>query len=501
TSGIYTKKIKGYDVKIPITSITDHDDGQDHCIGGNCLNNCLEDNLIDPRGDQNTLSVNLSYSPDNPVNDATAENSGDMLTFSAAVNGSLDPAHLKYRWEIYGSQEINPDGWGNPYLKSELSEASPTVGIGLSTFEFKLNFPYLAPKYLKAKVSVSESLGSGSANHGSAEIIIPISSSEHRIRVFSTSANSSLELSLQADRERCSYGLDSALCPIIKNEIVGLRASSSSDRLLNVRWTLDGESVRPMSCSTAACNGSGNCDCDPRTGENNEVAYFPILKDKGSRYSVTMTANTAGGERINVTKSFEVVDPKVKIVSADRKTCSPVLLGSYIDLDGASWPDYSEIDFSAVSGATISLKPELNMPFFQNYSWFIDGTEATSLGAEVRDDGTLSFTANKVAGETYSVSIGGLYAQDNNVKKILSSSYGVQFGEFYEKVLGDSVELSMTDSLGSQLSGRTDKKILASMATNLPGYFNFLFRIVMTVLLTLFICVIFSAFFPKNVEN
>ncbi|MFA6973949.1 MAG: hypothetical protein WC238_04420 [Parcubacteria group bacterium] len=499
-TGFYTQEIKGYDVKMPVTTITDNDNGQNSCIGGNCLNDCLKDNLIDPQGDQNSLNVSLSYSPENPINDPTENNTGDEVSVSAAITNAQSPGFVKYQWEVYGGNSVSPaNGWGSPLLKSDIPEAKQTSGIGLSTFRFKMNFPgsfAAANKYLRVRVTASEG-----NNSGTSDVIIPLTSTAAKIHVFSTDAtdnNGDLGVQNIPSKERCNEGLDNVLCPVVKNEIVGLQTDSPlGDALTNILWTIDGQPLQPI---------GENCvsgDCIAGSGEATGIAYFPVLKDNDDQYSVNLSATTGSGEKINLTKTFKVTDPSLTIISADENTCKAELLGSYTDLDGIKWPDYSETSFQGVTAATITLKPKLNMPFIQNPQWFIDGVEATSLGAAVdQATNTLSFTANKQPGESYSITMGGIYAQKPSIKKILNSYFDVQLNEFYEKPIGASIELTMVDSLTGDASAQAPlgRKILASLVTDVPAYISFLFRIVLTTILILFTSSILLVLSPKR-EN
>lgn len=517
-TGIYTKKIpeeKGYDVEIPVTSITDDEDGQkETCIGGNCLNDCLADNLVDPKGDQHSLNVSLSYAPENPINDPSGI-SGDEVSVSASIVNAQNRDFINYQWEVYSGSSVNPPaGWGSPLLKNTLFPEGDgqTSGIGLSTFKFKLNFQNPNP-YLRVRVTAAEQ-----SNSGSAEVIIPVTSTSAKIRVFSTDTGSDSPLRLIkdtfADPGRCDSGISNVLCPVIKNEIVGLQVDSAGDQLRNILWTIDDKPVQPINKD---CDYSTNpdCDMDKATGEATGTAYFPVLKAIGEQYSVNLTADTNAGKKISLTKTFKVTDPEVKILSdfhlynTDPKklcdstyTACPVLLGNYVDLDDNRWPDYSETSFDGITNSTITLTPS-NAFSAQNLEWYIDGVEATSLGAVV-DENTraLSFTAYKQPGESYSISVGGVYTQKSSIKKILNRSFDVRLDEFYEKPVGSSVELRMVESFDGTTSAQAPlgRKILASLVTDVPAYISFLFRVVLTTLLLLFTSGILMSLSPKR-EN
>jgi hypothetical protein len=149
------------------------------------------------------------------------------------------------------------------------------------------------------------------------------------------------------------------------------------------------------------------------------------------------------------------------------------------------------------------------MPFFTKPQWYIDNVAinqdtADFFGATV-DPNTniLTFLANKPLGELYSVTYGALYNQDNLIKKILNSSFGVQLNEFYEKQFGASIEIEMVSSLNGITSAATSapRKILATLLTDIPVYIMFLLRVVLTAGVLLFSTWIISSFVPRGLRE
>lgn len=488
STGSMTKNIKGYDVVIPIAERD--------------LNDCLEDNLVDPLegGQSAKLELSLSYSPENPVNDSSGSNSGDELSVHASLAGAKAQSYLKYSWEVYGNNNINPENWGDPYLKSQLPEAGRTSGIGLDTLKFKLNLTDSVPKYLKVKVTASENISEGVTNEGRSEVIIPISTSSNKIHVFPAIVSPDLVLKLGA-KERCNTGLDSALCPVVQNEIVGLKVDK--ENFTNFVWTLNGDPIQPINYQRADGKECISGECDPKTGEATNIAFFSVLKEKGTTYDIGLTANNVKGEKVTLTKKFEVADPEIKILSSDFNACQPVLLGNYVDLDNKQWPDYSDTNFLAAPGTVISLQPILNNPFTQDLIWYIDGVALTPenmsyFGAAVSSDGILTFPAAKQLGEIYNVSVQALYAQDNNIKKFLYQNAGVQLNEFIEMTVSDNIEIQMADLAGTYgAKTSAPRKFLAALFTGLPAYVSFLFRIVLTVMLILAVSWITLSLTPR----
>jgi hypothetical protein len=286
------------------------------------------------------------------------------------------------------------------------------------------------------------------------------------------------------NKERCKDGIDAALCPVVRNEIIGMKIENNN--LKNFQWMIDGE---PLNNGDSECSSG---ECDKKTGENTRIAYLPVLNEKGERYTVSVTAEDKDEKTVNISKVFEVIDPNVKIEPVDQKICQPELLGSYVDLNGKEWPDYSESDFQSPSGSLVSLKPVFNNSSIANYAWFIDSTEINSgtagaFGASIADDGTLTFAANKKIGENYDVAIEALYTQDNNTKKFLNKNYNVQLNEFYEDMIDSAINIKITESVENVQTGnvKSGRKILAGLITGLPEYINFLFRIALTIMLIL----------------
>lgn len=478
-TGTMTKTIKGYSVSIPIAEVD--------------INDCLEENLVDPRegGQSSKLDVSLSYTPQNPVNDSSG-NSGDKVMVSASVFGAKNQNYLKYVWKIYRSDELNPASWGESLLKSELSELTKTSGMGLNNIKFNLNFPN-PPKYLKVSLEVSENISTDIINKGRSSIIIPVSSSSNQIRAYSTSVSD--DLKINKGKERCTGGLDKVLCPVAKNEII--RVEVSEENLDDFAWTIDGAPFSAFSYdeTTRTCLSG---ECKEGTGENINVAYFPILKGKGEKYAVTLNAtDTETGEKVNLSKTFVVSDPKIEIVSEDENNCRPAYLGSYVDLDGKSWSDFSDDIFESYQGVTVKLKPA-STPSMNNFTWYIDGVSAENVAGTYLDlDNTISFNTSKKPGEAHTIKVASVFTQDRNTKRALNDYWGIQLNEFYEKLVVKSIDINILYPEGDSIGQKKSDKFLASLAAGLPSYINFLLRIVLTILLILGTSWIFMSL-PQN---
>jgi len=490
-----------------------------------CMDTTPDDFMLEPsEGSSATkITVDLSSSPDSPMNDTSGSGDGDTLSLQSSVTGTAgNSSSANYAWKISLASSISADTWTD--LTKDETGLQQTSGIGLTSIKLPLNFTstFLENKglsktstfYLKARLDVSEtSSGSTTKKSGNSEIIIPINPSSSKIQVYSTTVSGG-KLSRETDKERCDSGMDSVTCPIAKDEIVGMKVALDP-KDYDLLWTLDGTSL-PFPSSIGNCSSdSAKDNCDDNTSPNySNAAYFPVLKDTGSKYAVSLTATGKEGtpnvgETISLTKNFEVSEPTVKISSNDETACKGKLLGNYIDTNGTKWPDYSTTTFEALQGSTITLSPVFNTPFSSSSTWAVDGADitsenATELGFTLGDDGSISFPASKVTGDSYSVGISALYVQSNDVKNALNQNWGVSLASFYEKQLGASIQINVVDALSGFTTAKANSarpKILASLFSGIPSYINFLFRIVLTIALILFTTGIIFTLFPKPQEN
>lgn len=464
-------------------------------FGSNDINNCLRENFIDPSdaGTSQKISVELSYSPQNPINDSSSSRSGDQIVVNSSVFDAKNPAYLKYVWQVSQGDDIgSSDSWLS-IPKSDIPDSSQTIGLGLDTFKFSLNLSN-PQKYIKVKLTVSENLGNGTTREGHSDVIIPISSSSNQIKVNTTEVSDDTNLTLSlGDTEICEDGINQTVCPISKNEIIGLSlpgndssgtpfsGTSANPTLWSFLWTIDGE---PLADTT---------DENIQTS----TAFFPILKNVGERYTINLTATkSTTGEKINLTRVFEVVDPKIKISSADTNACKPEVLGNYVDLEGKQWSDESENNFLALADYPIKLQAKSSNPYLspENFNWLVDNNAITEDSAETYGFNIDNNTTEKIStltlpakseGETYDVTVGALYTQNNLIKKALNKYWGVSYDQFYEKIVSDDISIKIVNFVPLAANQPTNKKIIASLYSSLPSYLAFLFRIVLTAFVIL----------------
>lgn len=499
------------------------------------LNKCLYNNMIDPMeggGKATKLQVSLSANPELPINnplDPSAasyeETDGDQLNVTATVINPENEGFLKYQWEVYVSDTPNPESWGDPVPKQYLLHSSPSFGLGVDAFNFQLNLTndYLRNIrdlrnsnnnfYLKVKATVSENVPQGVSNssqvsstvtrEGHGEIILPVSSSASRIKSFTTNAIESGEdvILESSDDEICGSGLERTLCPITKNKIITLRVDNGSgpSTLKNFSWSINGKVFGPLSPDCL----SG--ECHKADGSSTNIAYLAALGEPGTRYNVIFSAITNKGERIRLTKVFEVQDPVVKILSADENVAKPVLLGHYIDLDGIYWPDYSQEKFNALADEYIQLYPSSGGMTPSSLEWYVNGIlidrdNASLFDYSIGDDDNVLVMKGKDLDQIDNVSLEATFIVDPITKKALVKYWDATYTDFYDKPFTQDIEISYVGSLaeaaGTLSQNDSPKKVLASVISAAPEYLAFLFRVVLTSFLMLAFSKVILSLFP-----
>ncbi|PIR73282.1 MAG: hypothetical protein COU40_03450 [Candidatus Moranbacteria bacterium CG10_big_fil_rev_8_21_14_0_10_35_21] len=484
------------------------------------LNQCLQEQMITPfeGGKAKILDVALSFSPETPTNDPEGKN-GAYLMVNSYVQNSKNKNYLKYNWSVYTSTEANAialdnieSTWIGP--KMRLLGNPKTTGVGLNSFKLNLNFPDTNIKFLKIKVTVTENLIGGKKKKGTGYAIIPITNTSKKIDAYLAKVSANTTTDDIAKTKTTNYTITneetaickvSVICPVAKNEILALQISNEDDALSNFSWMIND---KPLSCLIDECKSNG---------EATNKAYFPILGEIGTQYSVNLTAekeitsknnSDKSQEKVNLTKVFEVVEPEINIISADKSTCQAKIWGHYVDNDGDLFPDKSEDEFQAISGSEVQLSSASSI-ISNDITWYIDGIAindetAPFFGASLDSEtGNLTFKANKPVGESYSISAESLYMQNNSVRKLLSENFGIASSDFYEKMISKTITIDMVESLSGSTTAKAigNKKILASLFSGMPIYLNFLFRIVLTSFLFFFVIKIIFNLLPKTNEN
>lgn len=443
------------------------------------VNDCLYDNLVTPSegtGTASNLDISIAKTPETPINDESGNEQGDEADFSVSLNDNTDGSYIHYAWEVFQADDAGTDDWGDSLAKSDIPNASLMSGIGIKTFKFDMDFIH-PKKFMKVSVTATETLSDGNTRQGHDFVVFPVNSTSDDVKAYSTEASSDgSTVSMDKSNRICldQDGNPKKVCPIVKDEIIGLELDNSSD-YDDFAWTINGDPVSYDECFFSGCKENGQLG----------KMYFPVLDEVGNRYDVKLVATKDSGEKISIDKLFEVTEPSVNIVSTDTSVCRGKYLGKFQDPDGTSTPVYSTTEFEAAAGYDIEFMPEtVGIPALDGaFSWFVDGDEYSA-----NDDGSISL-AKGDSGNGYTVSVYAHYSPDQNIMKALNKYWDVSYNDI------SSVDASKTiyAKFVTGFPGRetvsekpTAKRILATIASDTPGYFVFLLRIVLSVILIVF---------------
>jgi hypothetical protein len=501
-TGSYTKSIKGYLVNIPTADFD--------------LNKCIEKNLVDPTqgGQATNLEVVVNATPDNPVNDETADKGGDTIIVQASVsNAQRSLSNMFFDWKAEISDNIQfssalgdvADVTGD---LNALGLLGNTKGNALDSLKMKLDMragtslggrplsAYLSggAGYLRFTSRVTENFSSGITRKGRSDVIVKFTSSGKKISAYKANAalsGGTMKAALPgASGLICNLdALDRTACRVIKNEIIGLKIDPTG--LSNFQWTINGA---PLLCSYAKMS----TDCTD--GSQNEVNFFPVTGNIGDTYTVIVTANdVATGNVVTLTRAFHIVSPLVSIVSVDQNLVWPKLLGQYKDITGQATTacpgglcnDYSTSMFQAFSGSQLGFRAVFVPSFLGSVSqreWRVDGEVlAESAPSEI------SFTASKPALGIYNVSLAAQVAQSNDIRRALLDVWDVSPFDSPEITfaVANQVELQEPGLVEGPLQG--ERQYLAAIASYVPASVLFTFRILLSAVLILFTTSFLSA--------
>lgn len=537
-TGSYQDTVKGYDINIPSIEIN--------------LNDCLEANLLDPlQGGQATkLEVSLMATPDDPVNDSTDRNVGDVVSVISSLNNSAQSSqNTFYQWNV----DISPNGTANPtkwssILPSELMNPSaggdrhllsPVRGNGLEKLYLTLNLKptdqlsgkpfssYLSSEgvgYFRFRLDVAENFDASGANRrGRSDVIVKFISTQDKIGAFTVTAagdpTTPATVRLNDQEEICSgtpiltgnetedqktekkalARLDVKLCRVVKNEIIGLKLIGNN--LNNFSWSINGSS---MTCNSKV----SPINCGGSTGDQQQgaVNFFPVIGNIGDVFTVTVTANkvdfgsgpapASSQKVVTLTRSFKVVEPEVAIVSADKNLVWPKVLGTYADVSGKTYPNYSKNTLQAFSGSQIKLEaaftPDFlgrNTPPKIERAWVVDGQPVGDGSSNA-----ISFNANKPAGSIYNIGLNAVYRPDALTRKALQDIWQISNLDSIETYFSTESQLEHPEDTTIAQTGVN--KYLALLSSYLPAPLFFSIRIFLSVGLILFVTSFLFAFVP-----
>src|SRR6185369_8218837 len=431
STGAYFANIKGYSVQIPTADFD--------------LNKCISRNLVDPtQGGQSTnLVLDVSATPDTPMNDESGDKTGDVVTaLSNISNSSQNLSNTLYDWtvEISNTPQFRQDSYlvditddlqGMGLLGNAHGNALDSISVKLdiprtTRFGNRTLASYVSngSAYLRFTAKASENFSSGIVRKGKSDVVVKFSSSGKKIVAYkagTTLINDKMRVTLPAGGPICDTdSLDRSLCRVMKNEIIGLKIDDTG--LSNFSWTINGASF--------VC-GNGNVSPLCRDGVQGNINFFPVSGNVGDTYTVSVTANNVTtSETETLTRSFHIVEPELSIVTIDDRAAWQKFLGQYRDITGkvSACPEglcneYSKSIFQGYSGAEMKFKADFLPGFLASSAerqWYVDGVpQAESAPGEI------SFVAGRSAGDVYSISLAARVVQPEETRRALLDIWGI----------------------------------------------------------------------------
>jgi hypothetical protein len=506
--GSYAKQIKGYQVTFPTANIN--------------LNDCLEQNLVDPTegGQATNLKLQMVTGPENPANDETSDQGGDIITAQAIVdNGQkgLNDQLFEWRIEIANNIQFNNSlGTVADITEDLLAKglASQIKGNALNTIEVELNIPrdatlagrafseYLAGDggFLRISARVSENFSSGNVRKGRTDAIIPFTSTRTKIIAYKASpvlVGNKMRVELPGTEGIVCQDsrIDRSICRVLQSEIIGLRLDGEG--LSNFSWTINGAAL--------VCNKdtvSGACEA----AEQNEINFFPASGDVGSSYSVTVTAgDITTGKTVTASRLFQVVEPEVAIMSADEQTTFPKFLGQYKDLRGdiggcssGICETYSGKVLQGASGEVLKLKA-IFIPTFLGKDSQIEWEVNNSTVTESTPNNIAIDATGALPGRVVNVTLKGITVQDDNVRRALVDTWGISQLSSVEQRFKKSIQIEIVPGENGGLAEGRVNKYLAAIGLYIPTTVLYTLRMLLSGALVLFVATLAFAFLPGEV--
>jgi hypothetical protein len=476
TSGIgaYTDVVRGYSVSFPAVTAN--------------LNDCLERNLIDPTegGQPARMEVSVSASPENPMNDESADQGGDIVNAYANItNSSVGTEGQLFDWTVSIANNIQFDNSGSGRRSKNITadlKAEKLLGVtrgsGLASISLPMNMPSIWKNsanrlsdfvngdgvgYVRFSVAVSENFSSNVARKGRGDVILKFQTIKDRISAYQVSASGNpLKLSILSNVKNggiCNDLLSRNLvCPVMKNEIVGLKIGSSG--FTDYSWTIDGKALR---CSKTI---SDQCLDDAATNVN----FLPIFGDVGDLMTVSVNAvDVVSGKKATLSRAFRIVDPTVEIISADTNMTWPKLLGQYKDAAGNLYNDMSRDTLQVFGGGTLRMKASFLPGFLKNNSegrWTIDG----DIVAE-NANGEIEFPIGKEVGNTYRVTFEAAVIQSPAIRQALQQFWNISTFDSGEDTFSKSVRVEVLGSEDNAVATGSPRvlKQFAAIASFIPA--------------------------------
>ncbi|NCU41390.1 MAG: hypothetical protein EOM19_01535 [Candidatus Moranbacteria bacterium] len=512
--GSYTKSIKGYNVEIPTATMD--------------LNTCLEKNLVDPReGDQKeNIKIQLSYSPEDPLNDSSGKNYGEpLMIYSSLGDSTEDATQTIYTWDVFISSDGSYDPRGYTREGGDTETASwvnitelltdnkligQTKGNDIPKLDIKLNltdgllkqeglsidkvFPEEAG-HLRIKLSVREQFSYDTFREGTSTLIVKINNSNEKIQPAIAEIEGDPTTFKMGSQFICNdeTTLRRGVCYVAKNEVISLVLEE--ENIDNYSWELDGKSL--------VCNkdiSTSQCENEKQTKYN----FFPITGKPGFRHIVKVSAiESLTGKATTYSRVFEVVEPFIEIISTDTDNVWPKYLGYYKDTDGTI---YEDISMEILQGYALRTA-ELKALFFPSFIGSSPNTtkqwvENIPFSEKNLKENTITFPILDPPGNTYLLGMEALYKQDPAIRETMKRIWGLTIEDSKDLWLQKSIQVEVvSDEEIDEFVINTPQAFFASLSKNMPSYLWLTLQTFLSIITSLFIFgLLYSLANSKNLK-
>lgn len=460
------------------------------------------------------IDVSLSFTPDNPLADPSDENNSnieedgtitdaDQITVQSSLDSTdYNPQNLHYTWQISKSADLSSDDWSEiSDLKENFDLASTTSGLGLASLSFSPKKSALQSEgdiaYFKITLTVSTAANVKN-DRGRSSVIIPVNKNGLKISLYRVDIADGKAV---FGKEICNEGLYQMLCPAVKNQMLAAKVSSAKYNVSDYEfsWTLNGETFGVPQNQSELFKDWSETD-----------VFFPITGDEQETDSVSVTAipkdkiePVVGGRLITVVK------PATFVKSSDASLSQPaVYTVPQEDVKYAFETFESEDSFEAVPGKELSYYLDF-VPYYlvgEDYlntsvDWRLNGSSLTEgnyaenpLLSSVKlenNDRTIKFPVSEEEGQNYALGASVKKYWTEEERNILFSAWNIVPETLSGETTVSVTTKTPTASIGEETGIALPKQVLAAIGTNLPHYFMYILRILLTMLVMFFTSAVF----------
>lgn len=472
------------------------------------LNDCLEENLIDPSGGNiGTLNMGLAFDPQNPLNDPDSSatfSRGDVVRISATINEAVNKSDFYYKWtiEASGDNTATPanDLWKD--ITSSFSSKSYTEGIGLSKINFRLDLSNSDLRnifgssnsdayYIRVKANVAEGTDSKTdSKSGKGSVIIKFSNIGDEIVPYKVNVSGG-KLGLASPI--CNISSEErSVCYVLENEIIGITIPDIDGNLSQFKWKLNGVDLTCNSSMSSDCSNSGFTD----------TTFFPVTGSVGDVLEVTaeVKENETGLTK-QIKRLFKIIEPAVVIKTKNEQIAWNKKLGLFKNTDGSILQDVSTKIFQTSSNETASFVAYFYPTWISSDAsirWSVNG----SVRDQNNDDENLDLYIDQPAGSIYNLDVKASYLNSNEIRKALADYWGISQSNSGEKDLAYSAQIEVMQNEFIAISPfKNPKLFMANLFSNLPEKAMFLVKLAITVIMLLLVIGIIFSVMPDFVKK